>query len=72
MLMFELVTSACGPRVALIPGINRCADVPPPHEPFVAPAHPTGLGLRRSSKARAYQEVTAEWARTTNTNEWPW
>jgi hypothetical protein len=48
--LFALVTSACGPRVALIPGINRCADVPPPHEPFVAPAHPTGLDLRRSSK----------------------
>src|SRR5690348_12343408 len=31
------------------PRHRRLPDVPPPHEPFVTPARPAGLGLRGSS-----------------------
>lgn len=51
-------------------GVAPITAGPPPHEPFVAPAHLTGLGLRGNSNGPAYQEVTMGWARTTNTNKW--
>lgn len=45
-LASALVTSACGPRGSLIPGLFG----PTSHKPFAAPARPTGLGLVQSSR----------------------
>lgn len=48
--VFALVTSACGPRSDLISGLGDKTG-PPPHQPFVAPARHTGLGLDGSSQS---------------------
>ncbi len=68
-LMFAPVTSACGPRVGLIPGLDHArgrADTSPVVRGTSAPHGPLSV---QELTARVLQEVTVQRARTTNANQ---